>query len=82
MSTFRAKIGPSGRLVIPVPQRRELGLKTGDEVVLRVEDNELHISTVDHRIERIQALVRKYNRKGERLSGSLIRERRAEDAKN
>ena len=43
MSTFRAKIGPSGRLVIPVPQRRELGLKTGDEVVLRVEDNELHI---------------------------------------
>jgi len=41
-----------------------------------------YISTVNHRIERIQALVRKYNRKGERLSESLIRERRAEDAKN
>ena len=39
-------------------------------------------TSVDHRIERIQALVRKYNPKGERLSENLIRDRRAEDTKH
>jgi len=81
MITLRARIGPSGRLVIPAAQRRELGLKAGDEVLIRVEDDELRISSVNRRIERVQALVRKYNPKGELLSQSLIRERRAEAAK-
>ncbi|HMD64913.1 MAG TPA: AbrB/MazE/SpoVT family DNA-binding domain-containing protein [Stellaceae bacterium] len=81
MTTLRARIGPSGRLVIPAAQRRELGLKAGDEVLIRVEDDELRISSVNRRIERVQALVRKYNPKGELLSQSLIRERRAEAAK-
>jgi AbrB family looped-hinge helix DNA binding protein len=81
MTSYRAKIGPSGRLVIPAPQRKELGLKPGDRVIMRVENNELRISSVNHSIERVQALVRKYNRKGENLSESLIRDRRAEAAK-
>jgi AbrB family looped-hinge helix DNA binding protein len=81
MTTLRAKIGASGRLVIPAQQRRQLGLKAGDQVLIRVEDNELRISSVEQRIERIQALVRKYNRKGESLSESLIRDRRTEAAK-
>jgi AbrB family looped-hinge helix DNA binding protein len=78
MSSAKTKIGPGGRLVIPAAQRRELGLEVGDQVVMRVEDNELRISSLDQRIERVQALVRKYNRKGEMLSESLIRDRRAE----
>jgi AbrB family looped-hinge helix DNA binding protein len=81
MTSYRAKIGPSGRLVIPAPERKELGLKPGDRVIMRVENNELRISSVNHSIERVQALVRKYNRKGENLSESLIRDRRAEAAK-
>ncbi len=81
MTSYRAKIGPSGRLVIPAPQRKELGLKPGDRVIMRVENNELRISSVNHSIERVQALVGKYNRKGENLSESLIRDRRAEAAK-
>jgi AbrB family looped-hinge helix DNA binding protein len=78
MTTFRAKIGASGRLVIPAAQRREMGLKAGDEVLMRVADNELRISSVNRLIERVQALVRKYNPKGESLSESLIADRRAE----
>ena len=61
--------------------RAGLGLKAGDQVIMRVENNELRISSVNHSIERVQALVRKYNRKGESLSESLIRDRRAEAAK-
>ena len=78
MSSARAKIGPGGRLVIPAAQRRELGLDVGDQVVIRVEDQELRISSPGHRIERVQALVRRHNRTGEMLSESLIRDRRAE----
>jgi AbrB family looped-hinge helix DNA binding protein len=82
MSSARAKIGPGGRLVIPAAQRRELGLEVGDQVVVRVEDNELRVSSLNHRIERVQALVRRHNRKRELLSESLILDRRAEAAKD
>ena len=82
MSSVRAKIGPGGRLVIPAAQRRELGLEVGDQVVIRVEDQELRISSLSHRIERVQALVRRHNRMGEMLSENLIRDRRTEAAKD
>lgn len=82
MSSARAKIGPGGRLVIPAAQRRELGLEVGDQVVIRVEDQELRVSSLSHRIERVQALVHRHNRTGEMLSESLIRDRRAEAAKD
>jgi bifunctional DNA-binding transcriptional regulator/antitoxin component of YhaV-PrlF toxin-antitoxin module len=82
MSSVRAKIGPGGRLVIPVAQRRELGLEVGDLVVISVENDELRIVSLDQRVKRIQALVRKHNPGGERLSESLIRDRRAEAARD
>jgi AbrB family looped-hinge helix DNA binding protein len=82
MTSFWARIGPGGRLVIPAAQRRELGLNAGDEVLIRVEDNELGISSLNKRIERVQVLVRKYNPKGEPLSESLIRDRRREAGKD
>ena len=81
MVSFRTRIDPSGRLVIPARCRKELGLTTGDEVVLRIEDGELRISTLKQCVERVQGLVRRYNRNGERLSASLIHERRRLAAK-
>jgi AbrB family looped-hinge helix DNA binding protein len=73
MSSVRAKIGPGGRLVIPVAQRRQLGLEVGDQVVISVENDELHVVSLEQRVKRIQALVRRHNPRGERLSESLIR---------
>jgi AbrB family looped-hinge helix DNA binding protein len=64
MSSARAKIGPGGRLVIPAAQRRQLGLDVGDQVMIWVEDDELRIASLDHRVKRIQALVRKHNPQG------------------
>jgi AbrB family looped-hinge helix DNA binding protein len=77
VSSFRARIGPSGRLVIPAAQRRELGLAIGDEVLLETSGDELRVSSLKHRIARVQALVRKCNAGGERLSDRLVRDRRA-----
>jgi bifunctional DNA-binding transcriptional regulator/antitoxin component of YhaV-PrlF toxin-antitoxin module len=69
-------------LVIPAAQRRQLGLEVGDDVILTIADNELRVSTLRQRIERVQALVRKHNPGGEKLSEALIRVRRAEAAKS
>jgi AbrB family looped-hinge helix DNA binding protein len=80
MSGFRTKIGPGGRLVIPASQRRELGLEIGDVVLLETAGDELRVSSLKHRLARVQALVRKHNASGESLSDSLIRDRRAEAA--
>ena len=50
-------------------------------MVPRIEDDELRISTIGRRIARVQALMRHYNKAGEKLAESLIRDRRAEAAK-
>ena len=50
----RARINENGRIVIPASFRKTLGIQVGDEVVLRIEDDELRISTMKKRIERAQ----------------------------
>jgi AbrB family looped-hinge helix DNA binding protein len=77
----RLKVNQNGRVVIPASFRKALGIKTGDEVVLRMENDELVITTMKRRIERAQRLVRKYVKPGVSLVDELIAERR-EAAKN
>jgi AbrB family looped-hinge helix DNA binding protein len=64
--------------VIPAAFRKAMGIKAGDEVVLRMEDDELLITTMKRRIERAQRLVRKYVKPGTSLVDELIAERRRE----
>jgi AbrB family looped-hinge helix DNA binding protein len=77
----RLKMKADGRVVIPASFRRALGVRAGDEVVLRLEDNELRITTLKRRIERAQRLVREHVRAGVSLVDDLIADRR-EEAKN
>ena len=77
----RLKMKADGRVVIPASFRRALGVRAGDEVVLRLEDNELRITTMKHRVARAQRLVRKHIRAGVSLVDELIADRRKE-AKN
>jgi AbrB family looped-hinge helix DNA binding protein len=72
----RARVNENGRVVIPVSYRKALGIKPGDEVILRMEDDELRITTMKRRIERAQRLVRKYVKPGVSLVDELIAERR------
>ena len=71
-------IGKNGRIVIPVKIRETLGLKTGDEVVLTVDDGELRILPLREAVKRAQETVRKYIPEGRMLSEELVQERRAE----
>ncbi len=77
----RQRVNENGRVVIPAAFRKALGINIGDEVVLRMEDDELRITTLKRRVERAQRLVRKHVKRGTSLVDELIAERR-EAARN
>jgi AbrB family looped-hinge helix DNA binding protein len=72
----RLRINENGRVVIPAPFRKALGINPGDEVILRLEDDELRITTMKRRIERAQRHARQYVKSGVSLVDELIAERR------
>ncbi len=72
----RLRINENGRVVIPAPFRKALGINLGDEVILRLEGDELRITTLKRRLERAQRHVRKYVKPGVSLVDELIAERR------
>ena len=63
--------------MIPAAFRKALGLREGDELVLRLEDDAVRIVSLGRAVERAQAIVARYAR-GRRLSDELIAERRRE----
>jgi AbrB family looped-hinge helix DNA binding protein len=72
----RARVNENGRVVIPAPFRKALGINAGDEVVLRIEDDELRIITLKRRLERAQRRIRRYVKPGRSLVNELLAERR------
>jgi bifunctional DNA-binding transcriptional regulator/antitoxin component of YhaV-PrlF toxin-antitoxin module len=78
MDTHRAKLIEGGKLIIPAPMRRSLGLSTGDVVTLEMDDGDIRIRTLDKALERARAIVRRHVPKGTSLVEELMAERRAE----
>jgi AbrB family looped-hinge helix DNA binding protein len=72
----RTRLNENGRLVIPASFRKALGINPGDQVILRLEDDELRLTTLKHRIARAQRNARKYIPRGVSLADELIAERR------
>lgn len=73
---MRVRIAAKGRVVIPASFREALGWKEGDEVQLRIEENEIRISTLRNRIKDAQNFVRGFVKPGRTLSAELVAERR------
>jgi AbrB family looped-hinge helix DNA binding protein len=72
----RTRVNENGRLVIPSSFRKALGINVGDEVVLRIEDDELRITTQRRRIQRAQRRARQYVKPTTSLVDELLAERR------
>jgi len=70
------RINENGRVVIPASFRKALGLRPGDPLVLRIENNELRITTLRQRLAKAQQLVRKHVPASRSLVDELIAERR------
>jgi AbrB family looped-hinge helix DNA binding protein len=70
------RINENGRVVIPASFRRALGIRTGDTIVLRIENDELRITTLRQRLAKAQQIVRKHITPTTSLVDELIAERR------
>ncbi len=71
-----ARINENGRVVIPAAFRRALGLQSGDKIVLRIENDELRITTLRQRLAKAQEIVRRHIPATESLVDELIADRR------
>jgi AbrB family looped-hinge helix DNA binding protein len=49
---IKTRLGQSGMIVIPTEYRRRLGLKTGDEIIMHLDEEGLHIYTLTQTIAR------------------------------
>ena len=76
-SQYLLRIGPQGRIVIPAPIRKALGLKPGAVVMGRIEDGKVVLSR-SNPLEELRAMFKKVKRS---LSEELIAERREEARK-
>ena len=78
MQPQRVRIIEGGKLVIPAAMRRELGIATGDTVVVDVTGGELRVRSLSAAIVRAQAILRRYVPEGVSLADELIADRRRE----
>lgn len=74
----RVFVDAKGEVTIPASHLRGLGLKTGDPVVLVVEQGEIRAMPIAAAVKRAQAIVRRYVPEDVSLVDELIAERRAE----
>lgn len=74
MNEFRIKLGENGRVLIPATCRRQLNLVSGQELIIKIEDHELHLFSLEHSVKKAQQLVQRYA-KNQSLVKKLIKNR-------
>jgi AbrB family looped-hinge helix DNA binding protein len=57
MSSFAVRVGPKGRIVVPAPLRRELGIAEGADLVARAEHGRLIVEPRAMVLERLRSVV-------------------------
>lgn len=81
MNDIRTKIGEGGRVIIPAIFRQAIHLEPGDDIILHLENNEIHIITPEQALLKLQAKVKSYlDKTGQPFSlvDELIATRRSE----
>ena len=78
MMQAKAKLNANGRVVIPAPMRKALGLRPGDELIMRIEEGELRLSTRRQALARARRMIRQYIPEDVDLTQSLLDDRRKE----
>jgi bifunctional DNA-binding transcriptional regulator/antitoxin component of YhaV-PrlF toxin-antitoxin module len=77
---YHARLNDEGRIVIPAACRRQVGLQTGKDVLLKITPDGLLLYTQEQSLKRLQDWVAKGVAPGISLVDELIAERRAEAA--
>jgi AbrB family looped-hinge helix DNA binding protein len=76
MAEMRLRVNENGRVVLPAAFRKALNIRSGDQVLARLEDDEVRITTLKHRLEQAQRHVRQFVKPGRSLADELVAERR------
>lgn len=74
----RIQIHKGGRLVVPVKLRKALNIKTGDLVVVRLENDSIRLIPAQQAIRLAQKAVKQYVPNGVSLVDEYIKARREE----
>ena len=82
MTEVRVRLGENGRVVIPAAFRRELGLRPGDPLTLRLEEDGVVIESRRAAVRAVQRMVRERVPEGELLTERLFEMRRAENQRD
>ena len=75
---FRVQVRSGGRFVLPSKLRKELQIKAGDEIVLRLENGSVRLVPLHHAVIIAQQTVKKYVPKGTSFVEDLIQARKEE----
>ncbi|HET7923051.1 MAG TPA: AbrB/MazE/SpoVT family DNA-binding domain-containing protein [Gammaproteobacteria bacterium] len=74
---FPTVVGAAGRLVIPAPVRKALGIKPGQTLLIGAEDGKLIATTQTEALRELQTIARQHARRNKSgMTRELIRERR------
>lgn len=80
MREFRTKINENGRIVIPALCRRHLHLEPGEDLIIRISNNEMRIFSAKLALEKAQKLIQKHAKAKDLVKQLKIM--RKEDSKN
>ena len=75
---FRVQVHSGGRFVLPSKLRKELQIKAGDEIVLRLENGSVRLVPLHQAVIIAQQTVKKYVPQGTSLVEDLIQARKEE----
>ncbi|MDX2150676.1 MAG: hypothetical protein SFV54_08070 [Bryobacteraceae bacterium] len=81
MMETTARIDASGRLLVPIRVRRELGLKPNVDLVLTVQNGELRVHTREWAIKQARERLMRLKRPGQSVVDEFLAERREEARK-
>jgi antitoxin PrlF len=74
----KIRVGADGSIIVSATLSKALGLKEGDIVFARLQDDEIHLLTPKAAARRAQAIVREFVPEGVSLVDELIEDRRRE----
>ena len=81
MSAIKGRIVEGGRLIVPAPYRKAMGLSKGDAVLIELHGDELRIRPARSALRRLQDKVKACGQSDGSVADELIAERRAEAAR-
>ena len=75
---LRTVLDDAGGICLPIEYQQSLGIKPGDEIIMRLDDGGIHIIPLNTSVQKAREIVRKYVSPGKRLVDALIQDRKRE----